>query len=96
MVQRSNRESRERNRQVDRRFGKYGNPDFYDRLREQRYRGRYGDPRYGSFYRYPGYRVPYTNRYYRYGGQPYFYGGRSIYGPRFGVRIGPRLGLYWY
>jgi TolA-binding protein len=44
-------------------------------------------------YNYPNY----NNYYYRYGGVPYYYGGRPYsYGPRFGIRIGPSWGSYWY
>lgn len=82
----------QRNNDGDRRFGKYGNPNFYDNLRQrnQRQYNRYRFPRYRGIQR------PYAQRYYRYGGRPYYYGGRSIYGPRYGLRIGPGFGLYWY
>lgn len=99
VVQRPNdrRDQRDsRGRRDRQRFGKYGNPDFYDRLNNQRNRFDYGNNRYRSYYGNPRYRTPYTNRYYRYGGRPYYYGGRALYGPRFGVRVGPNLGLYWY
>jgi PDZ domain-containing secreted protein len=76
--------------------------DIRDRRRNNRWdndglQNRY-QRNYRSYYP-PVYRSPaFGNYYYRYGGQPYYYGGmyRGYFSPRGSVRIGPYFGVYWY
>jgi hypothetical protein len=74
-----------RRRSYNRNWNRYGSGTYY----------RYGYPYYRQGY-YPYYGTwyyPYgNNRWYH---QGYTYGG-YYYGPRFGIRIGPVWGAYWY
>jgi len=66
---------------------RYGNRGYRDR--GDRYSGRY-QSNYGN----RGYQS-YPYRYFGYGGRPSYYGGRSSFGYRGGVRIGPNFNVWW-